>query len=596
MIFTESYEELKEKLAAIGGEWDESQPSKKTLRLDGGLMNWFETTGTISFQGKLKPKQKLQKLVELKFLSEEEQVKIVDDNPFEDIPEEKEEKVEDTESKSVSDQYISGTFDDSEIIIGIVSSVGTESSRVITPLSDRLQQFGYKSIEIKVSSLLKANASLNEYERIKNHMIAGDDLRKNSSNNAILAYGTATLIKEKRDETIPKRAFIINSLKHPDEVEVLRKIYGQGFYLFGIHTDKKRRLYYLINDKGLNSSQAAELTEIDEDENISYGQRTRDTYHLSDFYINFGRNDDQVKNTIQRFLELIFSHPYKNPTFDEFAMFMAFSSSVRSGDLSRQVGAVISKNHQIIATGANECPVSGGGLYWSEVDDTTGEVVDKNDGKDYTRNEDSNKAEQTQIIEEIISGASKINDVTLEQIENLRSLLELSRIRDLTEFGRVVHAEMEALLSCSRSGISCVGGTLYCTTFPCHNCAKHIIASGIERVVYVEPYPKSKALEFHSDSITLRTTLDEESSGSHVVFEPFTGVGARRFLDFFSMNLGAGNKLKRKTKEGLTLDWDRSTAQPRVLLLSESYIEVESSAVQVFQKETQAYRDRNGHH
>ncbi|MDN3612645.1 hypothetical protein QWZ16_23945 [Vibrio ostreicida] len=26
--------------------------------------------------------------------------------------------------------------------------------------------------------------------------------------------------------------------------------------------------------------------------------------------------------------------------------------------------------------------------------------------------------------------------------------------------------------------------------FPCHNCAKHIVASGIKRVVYVEPYPK----------------------------------------------------------------------------------------------------------
>lgn len=586
MIFTESYDELKEKLADIRGEWDESQSNKKTLRLNGGLMNWFETTGTISFQGKLQPKQKLEELVTSKLYPQEvKKIEVSDESPFEDISEE---KFEDIEHKSVSDQYINGTFDQSEIIIGIVSSVGTESSRVITPLIDRLKQFRYTSIEIRVSSLLKVGTTSNEYERIKKHMIAGDNMRKDSSNNAILAYGTANLIKEKRDGKNPKRAFIVNSLKHPDEVEVLRKIYGQGFYLFGIHTDKKRRLQYLMNDKGLSSPQASELTDIDEDEKISYGQRTRDTYHLSDFYINFGRNDDQVKNTIQRFLELIFSHPYKNPTFDEFAMFMAFSSSVRSGDLSRQVGAVISKNRQIISTGANECPVSGGGLYWAEVDVTTGEVVDKNDGKDYTRNEDSNKAEQTQIIEEIISGASKIDKVTPEQIENLRSLLELSRIRDLTEFGRVVHAEMEALLSCCRSGISCVGGTLYCTTFPCHNCAKHIIASGIERVVYVEPYPKSKALEFHSDSITLRTTLDEESNDLHVVFEPFTGVGARRFLDFFSMNLGAGNKLKRKTKDGLTLDWDKSTAKPRVLLLSESYIEVEKSAVQVFTKETKA--------
>ena len=133
-------------------------------------------------------------------------------------------------------------------------------------------------------------------------MNAGDKLRKDTDLNSILAYGAAKLIADDRDETQPKRAYIINSLKHPDEVEALRKIYGQGFYLFGIHADKKRRLHYLTNDKNLTNSQAMELTNIDEDEKVKYGQRTRDTFHLSDFYINFGRNDDHIKNTIQRFL------------------------------------------------------------------------------------------------------------------------------------------------------------------------------------------------------------------------------------------------------------------------------------------------------
>ncbi|WP_262967393.1 deaminase [Methylobacter psychrophilus] len=161
-------------------------------------------------------------------------------------------------------------------------------------------------------------------------------------------------------------------------------------------------------------------------------------------------------------------------------------------------------------------------------------------------------------------------------------MLEKSRIRDLTEFGRVVHAEMEAILSCGREGISCIGSTLYCTTFPCHNCAKHIIASGVTRVVYVEPYPKSKALEFHSDSIELRTQLDGKDNVDSVIFEPFTGVGARRFLDFFSMSLGTGNKLKRKNKDGGTLIWDKNSAKLRVGLLPKSYLEIEDAASSVF--------------
>jgi deoxycytidylate deaminase len=591
LIFTESYEELKSRLSGINGTWDESQPNKKVLRSNGGVMNWYESTGTIQFQGAADQKQQLEIKVAAA-LNPGNDVLIEEPKTISSEVREENSCVESIEKNHFdsSRQYLRGDFNSSEIVIGIVSAVGTETTRIITPLGDRLKQFGYTAKEIKVSSLLKKENTNNEYSRIKGLMTEGDKLRKDTGNNAILAYGAAKLIKENRDGGCEKIAYIVNSLKHPDEVDILRKIYGQGFYIFGIHSDKKRRLHYLTNDKGLTDPQAVELTDIDEDEKIPHGQRTRDTYHLSDFFINFGKNDDQVKNTIQRFLELIFSHPYKNPTFDEFAMFMAFSSSVRSGDLSRQVGAVISKNQQIVATGSNECPVSGGGLYWAEIDEASGNVVDKTDGKDYMRNEDSNKAEQNEIIKGILQNISKIENISSDSINDIQYVLNNSRIRDLTEFGRVVHAEMEAILSSGRSGISCVGSTLYCTTFPCHNCAKHIIASGITRVVYVEPYPKSKALEFHSDSIELRTKLDEHGDDKQVTFEPFTGVGARRFLDFFSMSLGTGNKLKRKNKDGMIVDWTKSDAKIRVALLPKSYREVEEAAVSIFSEHTSPRR------
>ena len=35
----------------MDGAWDESQKNKKVLRLNGGVMNWYESTGTIYFQG-----------------------------------------------------------------------------------------------------------------------------------------------------------------------------------------------------------------------------------------------------------------------------------------------------------------------------------------------------------------------------------------------------------------------------------------------------------------------------------------------------------------------------------------------------------------
>lgn len=582
LTFTKSFEELSARLKSLDGEWDDSQPRKKVLRHEGGVLNWFETTGTISFQGPKQASELLEaKVKHLLYPAEFDEPNTVQDTPATEVSDEPVVQIETTPSE----KYLAGKFENSELVIGLVSAVGTETSRVVTPLKDRLTRFGYSVVEIKLSSLLPQPATgSTEYDRIKELMKAGDDLRKNGLNNGILAYGASKLISKKRPTDDGKTAYIVNSLKHPDEVEVLRKIYGQGFYLFGVHSDKKRRLHYLEQDKGLTPTQAAELTEVDEDEKLAHGQRTRDTYHLADFFLNFGKNDDQVKNTVQRFLELIFSHPFKNPTFDEFAMFMAFSSSVRSGDLSRQVGAVITHNQQIVATGANECPSSGGGLYWAKIDPESGVVKDIPDGKDYTRNEDSNRAEQNEIIRGILDGVSNLEGINSDMLDGIENQLKLSRIRDLTEFGRVVHAEMEAMLSCAREGISCIDATLYCTTFPCHNCAKHIIAAGIKRVIYVEPYPKSKALDFHSESIELKTTLDADDSTEQVVFEPFTGVGARRFLDLFSMNLGVGNKLRRKNSDGTAVNWEQSNALPRVALLPESYRDVERSAATLFDK------------
>jgi deoxycytidylate deaminase len=584
--FTKSFEELKATLSPIGTEWDESGNGKKVLRKNGGLLNWFPSTGSLQFQGKLDAKDELERqALNLLYPSEfsnaapppvlfhEENHELIDTNK--------------NKTQPLQNQFLLDGVEKSEIIIGIVSAVGTKSKRVIDPLIDRLRIFGYTAKEIRVSSILpNYHAEESEYKRIRHYMEAGDDLRKKAGNNAILAAGVAKLVSEKREtpRIVEKKAFIINSLKHPDEVAFLRKVYGEGFYLFGLHADEKRRHRFLTEDKGCSQAEADDLIRIDENENIDHGQKTRDTYHLSDFFLSLGRNEDQVEKTIQRFLDLMFSDPYKNPTFDEFGMFMAFNSSVRSSDLSRQVGAVISKNKQIIATGANDVPQSGGGLYWAEVDSETGEVKDQAGGKDYTREEDSNKRAQIEIIEEITLSAMKGGLVALEQEEKFKSVLRNSKISDLTEFGRVVHAEMEALLSCTRAGIPTADATLYCTTFPCHNCAKHIIAGGIKRVVYVEPYPKSKALEFHSESIHLKTHLDEKVDESLVVFEPFIGVGPRRFLDLFSMNLGSGSKLKRKGKLGNTVDWSRGNAVIRTPLLPCSYFDIETAAVDIWEQ------------
>jgi dCMP deaminase len=53
---------------------------------------------------------------------------------------------------------------------------------------------------------------------------------------------------------------------------------------------------------------------------------------------------------------------------------------------------------------------------------------------------------------------------------------------------RAVHAEANAIYFAAREGIILKEATIYCTHQPCLKCAEAIIQSGIETVVYVEPY------------------------------------------------------------------------------------------------------------
>src|SRR5712671_1457604 len=103
---------------------------------------------------------------------------------------------------------------------------------------------------------------------------------------------------------------------------------------------------------------------------------------------------------------------------------------------------------------------------------------------------------------------------------------------NVLEFGRVVHAEMSAITDAARRGLSVERATLYCTTFPCHICARHIISSGIKRVVYIEPYPKSMAQRLYPEAIC---SEGQPVNDGQVKFEPFLGVSPGRYTDLFAM-------------------------------------------------------------
>jgi deoxycytidylate deaminase len=581
--FAGTYEELKVRLLELAGSWQSSSEDEKQFRHDGGgVMRWHRSTGALHFAGSPREREALEAAV-ARLLTEVDPG--ADALPGEDAAAHEHSPPPTHQPANPERQAVvlGRRFLDSELIIGLVGAVGTELNKVVDILEARLKVSSYQVQHVRISHEIIPQLvsvpdrhSTDEYTRISSMMNAGNHARRLVGDNSILALGAAAWIAAMRDKGndahpvprhAPRRAYIINSLKHPDEVLRLREIYPQGFYLLGVHSDESRRCVYLTDEKRIAPQKAQELMLRDEDEHLSHGQRVADTFHLSDFFVRLDGHDDRLKSSVWRILDLLFGDPYKTPTFDEYAMFLAFAAALRSADLSRQVGAVIAKNGEVIATGANDCPRFGGGLYWPEFDEKENAIKDRRDGRDYMRGGDSNRIEQRRIIEEILTKAAE------KGIPRgpLQEALEASRISDLTEFGRVVHAEMEALLSCARSHVNASHATLYCTTFPCHNCAKHIIAAGIGRVVYIEPYQKSKAIEFHRDAIEAGFKC-----------EAFVGVGPRRFFDLFSMRLGSGYALKRKDADGQVLPWKPETGCLRLQMLPCTYLDLELVASSMF--------------
>lgn len=64
----------------------------------------------------------------------------------------------------------------------------------------------------------------------------------------------------------------------------------------------------------------------------------------------------------------------------------------------------------------------------------------------------------------------------------------------------VLHAEANAILKVAKSTNNAHGSTLYITLSPCKDCCKLILQSGIERMVFIDAYKDTTALDFLRNS------------------------------------------------------------------------------------------------
>ena len=461
-----------------------------------------------------------------------------------------------------------------ELVFGLVSALGTDLDMVCQILTDELRSVGYSARLIHLSkqiseldkwSALPTMERLDKY--IEAHQKAGNDVREMTGLGDALArlgVGAIRLCRETENKDanlpIPRVVYIIRQLKHVDELELLRGLYGHRFYLIAAYSPRDMRIQSL-STKIANSynsleainfrSQAETLINTDEFEaSNKFGQNVRHTFPQADVFVD-ASEADALKKSIQRFIELVFGNPFITPSRDEFAMFHAKAAALRSADLARQVGAVIASiDGTVIAVGTNEVPKAGGGQYWDG---------DKPDARDFTTGHDQSKEMRKTALGDILtrlkdSGWLKDEFAKLDSsalFNKAAYILRETRLMGIGEFGRTVHAEMSAILDAARRGIAVNDQTLYTTCFPCQNCARHIVGAGLQRVVYIEPYPKSLATTLHDDSICV-----EGKQGNKVSFVPFIGISPRQYLELFEM-------VERRGPAESLVSWNKHDALPR---------------------------------
>jgi deoxycytidylate deaminase len=505
-------------------------------------------------------------------------------------------------AKKSSVQAVSGTarsnatIDNPELIFGIVGPIGVDMDAVVDGLCKSLKGVGYDPDPIHLTDLIrdkriKVALDFSTYFlRYKSLIKYANAFRRQARNAAALA-GIAIMqirslrLKKSKSEASPARgtAFVIRQFKRPEEIDMMRRVYGRKFVQVSVYgsaaerrqvlMDKIRRYDASPKSDSECEAQAIELIDIDHNEvEDKDGQRISDVFHLGDVFVN-GIDKATAESTIDRFIRAFFGDTKSAPNKDEYGLYIASAAALRSADLSRQVGAAIfSPFGEIVALGCNEVPKAGGGTYWT--DDSTQNFRDVDVGSDANHNRKS------EILYDLVDRLSKGNFLSksLSSIKSSQKRVDVllsspkikdAQMMDIIEFGRMIHAEMSAISDAARLGRPTKGATLFCTTFPCHLCAKHIVAAGIDRVVFLEPYPKSHSQKLHGDSITFETHIPNK-----VYFQPFVGISPRRYRDIFE-------KKKRKDNSGRAVEWYEGKPAPLIEDRSAAYIENEEPSAYV---------------
>jgi dCMP deaminase len=221
------------------------------------------------------------------------------------------------------------------------------------------------------------------------------------------------------------------------ELEVFRQ--STSFMLIGVDGPVAKRFEHYKKKYSKAKTSVQDFCKLDDKVNYgleNYPSNVYECVYIADkVLLNCSEQEDLHAQL--RALDVL-NPEHLRPNWDTYFIRLAELASTRSNCMKRPIGAIIVKDHRIVATGYNGTPYG--------------------------------------TINCCEGGCERCNSGAREGTK-----LDLCAC---------VHAEANAILHAGR--LASVGGTLYTSTFPCLACSKTVIQAGITRIVYHKSYDNSE--------------------------------------------------------------------------------------------------------
>ena len=311
------------------------------------------------------------------------------------------------------------------MILGLSGTNGAGKGEVIRYLEAR------SFYALSLSDVIRAELRERGLTETRERMI-------DTGNTIRAALGAGGLAQRLQNQMSADRNYAIDSIRHPEEVAVLRG-HSAHFRLLWVDAPEALRAKR-IRHRGRpgDPETVEELHELEGRELAgpqANDQQLLAVRELADFRIDNTGDLEALHASVQAILER--SYFFERPGWDEYFMSIARVVASRSNCVKRKVAAVITRDRRVISTGYNGTPRG---------------VTNCNEG-----------------------GCPRCNS--------------FAAVGTQLEACLCSHGEENAITQAAYHGVNIRGGTMYCTLSPCLTCTKLIINAGLVEVIYNTDYP-----------------------------------------------------------------------------------------------------------